>query len=395
MADEFEFEYTKITKTSRVVNQRRVSLEKQQSVDKPIEPKLNMLYGKDLKSYDNVDVENLLSQLSAEELEQLSEEVDPDDNLLPPSQRCKDQTTKAVTGPLNRKKLLTFLTNFAKQQEDWPELKPFQQGVKRGKIFTPKEQEFNNNTSDEKIILDLEDGAEQALDSATEADLVDLAGILGLHSMLNQDQFHNSILNKGQRIGDKFESIVKASVPKRLPFEPDNQTDPEKTCKQVVENDPNLTELNWNNIKFIPRETLKKLFEGLKTNTNLQTLHLSNTGLTDGPAEKLVEALKENTTLRTLNLESNYLSGPMLRTLIQALLVKQRILEFRACNQRPITMGNRIEMEIARAVEQNQSLLRLGLCFDVPCARQKVTDHLQQNNDNVRLKRIGSYEAYE
>lgn len=86
-------------------------------------------------------------------------------------------------------------------------------------------------------------------------------------------------------MGDKFESIVKAAVPKRLPFEPDNITDPEKTCKQVVENDPSLQELNWNNIKFIPRETFKKLFEGLKTNTHLQTLHLSNTGLTDGPAE--------------------------------------------------------------------------------------------------------------
>lgn len=79
----------------------------------------------------------------------------------------------------------------------------------------------------------------------------------------------------------------------------------------------------------------------------------------------------------------------MLRSLIQALLVKQKVLEFRACNQRPITMGNRIEMEIAKAIEQNNSLLRLGLCFDVPCARQKVTDHLQQNNDNGRCPVLG------
>jgi hypothetical protein len=45
-------------------------------------------------------------------------------------------------------------------------------------------------------------------------------------------------------------------------------------------------------------------------------------------------------------------------------------------------MGNRIEMDIAKAVQQNKSLLRLGLSFDVPDARLKVTDHLQQNNDN-------------
>ena len=79
-----------------------------------------------------MDVESLLSQLNAEELAKLSEEVDPDDNLLPPSQRCKDQTSKTPTGPLNRKKLLTFLTKFAAEQEDWPELKAFQAGVKKG-----------------------------------------------------------------------------------------------------------------------------------------------------------------------------------------------------------------------------------------------------------------------
>ncbi|CAG2164450.1 unnamed protein product [Oppiella nova] len=125
-----------ITKTTRTINQRRLS-ERQNSVEKPQEPKLKMLYGRDLKEYENMDVENLLSQLSADELAQLSEEVDPDDNLLPPSQRCKDQTSKSATGPLNRKKLLTFLTKFAAEQEDWPELKQFQPGVKRGWYAIP------------------------------------------------------------------------------------------------------------------------------------------------------------------------------------------------------------------------------------------------------------------
>lgn len=153
-----------------------------------------------------------------------------------------------------------------------------------GKTWVPKPSD--NNLNDEKIILDMEDGAENALNNASEADLVDLAGILGLHSMLSQDQYHASILNKGQLSNDKFESIVKSTKPRKAPApEPDNMTDPEKTAKQIIENDPGLTELNWNNIKYIPRETFKKLFNGLKTNSNLTELHLSNTGLTDGPAE--------------------------------------------------------------------------------------------------------------
>lgn len=98
--------------------------------------------------------------------------------------------------------------------------------------------------------------------------------------------------------------------------------------------------------------------------------------------QKLVEALKENTTLRVVNLESNYISGPMLRDLINALLKNQKVIEFRAANQRPAIMGNRIEMDIAKAIEKNSTLLRLGLAFDVPDARNRVAVHLQENNDN-------------
>ena len=125
-----------ITKTTRTVNQRRLS-ERKSSQELLQQPrKLKMLYGKDLKEYENMNVEDLLNQLSADELEQLSSEVDPDDSLLPPSQRCKDQTNKTSTGPLNRRQLLNFLTKFAKEQEDWPELKKFVPGAKLGKQHT-------------------------------------------------------------------------------------------------------------------------------------------------------------------------------------------------------------------------------------------------------------------
>lgn len=155
-----------------------------------------------------------------------------------------------------------------------------------GKVWIPKPKEHGGDLN-EKILLDLDDGEGEALDEATEADLVDLAGILGLHSMLNQDQYHSAILNKGQQPAtDKFESIVKASVPKKLPpMLPDNNVNPEESAKLVVANDPSTTNVNWNNIKYIPRDTFKKMFNALKTNTTLTELNLCNTGLTDGPAE--------------------------------------------------------------------------------------------------------------
>lgn len=348
-----------------------------------------MLYGKDLSEYDSIPVDEILAKLSPQELEQLSNEVDPDDNLLPPSQRCKNQTTKSPTGPLNRRQLIQYLTKYALEQEDWPENKRYEAGIKKGKVFVPKVQP--SEPRDEiPIMLDLDDDSSKALNSATECDLVDLAGILGLHSMLNQDQYYASITNKSQRSGDKFESIVKSTPLKPSKIEPENQTDPIQSTEQLAKNDPNLVELNLNNIKHITRDTFKRLFEALKSNTHLKSLSLCNVGLTDGPASKLIEALKQNTTLTTINLESNFISGIMIRDLIDALLEKQTVLEFRACNQRPQILGNRIEMDITKLVEKNNALLRLGLNFDVPDARMRVAKHLQDNNDSIRLMRIGA-----
>ena len=40
------------------------------------------------------------------------------------------------------------------------------------------------------------DDTESALNNASTAEIVDLAGILGLHSMMNQDQFHSAQSDK-------------------------------------------------------------------------------------------------------------------------------------------------------------------------------------------------------
>ena len=402
-----------VTKTTRVIDNRRDDSSPEQDnhhsnhtnnvnnnktsnnqIKQPTEPLtppiqqpqgIYMLYGKDLREYDNIPVDEILAKLSPEELEQLSNEVDPDDTLLPPSQRCKNQTSKNPTGPLNRRKLIHYLAKYAMEQQDWPENKRFVSGVKMGKVFTPKI--VPSHPSDEiPLMLDLDDDSSKALNTATESDLVDLAGILGLHSMLNQDQYYASITNKSQRPGDKFESIVKSTPLKPSKIEPDNATDPIKTAEQIAKNDAELTEVNLNNIKHITRDTFKKIFEGLKTNTNLKSISLCNVGLTDGPISKLVEAIKQNTTLKIINLDSNFLSGVMIRTLIEALLEKQKVLELRASNQRPQILGNRIEMDIAKLVEKNNTLLRLGLNFDVPDARMRVAKHLQDNNDNSKLQ---------
>ncbi|XP_076621410.1 tropomodulin isoform X4 [Colletes latitarsis] len=342
------------------------------------------LYGKDLSEYDDVDVDELLSQLTPEEINMLAKEVDPDDSFMPPSERCSYECDKSPTGPLNRKKLIEHINKQALETPDKPELKPFVPGVIRGKKWIPPPQEsVKEKEAEEQIAIDLGEEYEQALSNATQEEIIDLAAILGFHSMMNQDQYHASLLNSGQPIGMGWDGVTKASQPKPYPMEPPNDTDIDATIKQVREDDASLTDLNWNNIKNISDEKFIQLFEGLEMNTHLESLSLTNVGLTDKTAQRLAEALEKNSTLRVLNVETNFISPSVIVRLIRALLKTKSIEEFRCSNQRSQVLGNKIEMEITQLVEQNPTLLRLGLHLEFNDARHRVAAHLQRNIDRI------------
>lgn len=85
----------------------------------------------------------------------------------------------------------------------------------------------------------------------------------------------------------------------------------------------------------------------------------------------------------------------MIKKIIEAININQTIIEFRASNQRPSILGNRIEMEISKLIEQNNTLLRLGLTLDVPDARMRVAQQLKKNKDVIRLQRIGKQNSIE
>ncbi|XP_051171307.1 tropomodulin isoform X3 [Leptopilina boulardi] len=343
------------------------------------------LYGKDLSEYDDVDVDELLSQLTPEEINILAKEVDPDDSFMPPSQRCSYECDKSPTGPLNRKKLIEHINKQALETPDIPELKPFVPGVIRGKKWVPPPQDnIKEKEAEEQIAIDLGDEYEQALSSATQEEIIDLAAILGFHSMMNQDQYHASLLNSGQPVGMGWDGITKASQPKVYPVDPPNDTDVDETIRKVREDNPSLQELNWNNIKNISDEKFIQLFEGLEMNSHLESLSLTNVGLTDKTGQRLADAIEKNSTLRVLNVETNFINPPVIVKLVRALLKTKSIEEFRCSNQRSQVLGNKIEMEITQLVEQNPSLLRLGLHLEFNDARHRVAAHLQRNIDRIR-----------
>ncbi|VDN53698.1 unnamed protein product, partial [Dracunculus medinensis] len=349
------------------------------------------LYGKDIRDLDDTDLEVLLSKLSPEELEDLNCDFDPDNSLLPPSQRCRNQTDKAPTGPFQREKLLSYLEETAKKEQDWEEYVPFSPGVKRGKVFQPKKGENAEKADGEMempIELDVDDDDEldEALNDAPEKDLVDLAGILGMHNLLNQPQYYNALKGKSQdeSTGTTFRGVVRSFEPKIIPEEPENTTDIEDCIRQVFfsanyqlhfskleSNEKNLTEININNMKRISKERIKALIRAACGNKQIRKLSMANTAISDQEARGLVELLETSPSLRVLNIESNFISPELLAKLLRATLVTQ--------NLRASVLGNQIEMDMMLSVEENESLLRVGVSFQSMEARHRVSEALERN----------------
>ena len=94
--------------------------------------------------------------------------------------------------------------------------------------------------------------------------------------MMNQEQYHASLLNTGQPIGLGWDGITKATQPKAYPAEPPNPTDVDKTIRQVQDDDHTLTDLNWNNIKVSAAQSHTRILRGgsLKTANTCRQLHL-------------------------------------------------------------------------------------------------------------------------
>ncbi|XP_061167763.1 tropomodulin-1-like isoform X2 [Saccostrea echinata] len=335
----------------------------------------------DVPEIDLDDIDKLLESLSPEELEELNGNFDPDNSLLPPSQRMKNQTSKAPTGPFQRQKLLQFLEKKAKEEKDWEQNKPFVKEI-RGKIWKPKEEP--KTKEEESIDTEWDD----ILTQASEEELVDLAAVLGFHGMLNQTQYYAGLENT-KIDGGGFQGVAKAQELIKVPDEPPNTTDVEESLQKLKDNDPKLKHLNLNNIKNISVERLIEICDALKTNTVLENLEMASVNMTDKVAKKLAEALSENKTLKVLNVESNFISGESIVELMKAINKNQTLQELRVANQKPEVLGNKVEMALVKLVGENSNLLRFGIALEFPDARVRIHEKLQENNDNLRKKRVG------
>lgn len=338
-------------------------------------------YKKDLDKYKDLDEDEILNKLSAEELKQLEtalEEMDPENALLPAGMRQKDQTVKKATGTFDREGLLKYLEKEAIEYKDREDIVPFT-GERKGKVFVPKQKPIEK-CQEEVTTLDPE--LEEALSSATDTELCDLAAILGVHTLVTSNQTYDGT---GAREGHN--NVIKGEKMNPVFDEPPNPTNVEETLQRVKNNDSTLTEVNLNNIKNIPIPTLKDMAKAMEKNTHVKKFSLAATRSNDPIAVAFSEMLRENKTLRSLNLESNFITGAGVQALVDALRDNDTLTEIKIDNQRQ-QLGTTIEMEIAKMLEENNNIVKFGYHFTQQGPRSRAAAAITKNNDLVRRRRV-------
>ncbi|NWS26543.1 TMOD1 protein, partial [Polioptila caerulea] len=343
-----------------------------------------MSYRKELEKYRDLDEDQILGALTEEELRKLEnelEELDPDNALLPAGLRQRDQTQKPPTGPFKREELMAHLEKQAKDIKDREDLVPFT-GEKRGMII---------------LCTVLKKGLwlAQCLPRQWDVRLAAYnkscspvsVAILGMHTLMSNQQYYEALGSSTIVNKEGLNSVIKPTQYKPVPDEEPNSTDVEETLKRIQNNDPDLEEVNLNNIMNIPIPTLKAFAEALTNNTYVKKFSIVGTRSNDPVAFALAEMLKVNSTLKSLNVESNFISGSGILAIVEALEGNTSLVELRIDNQSQ-PLGNKVEMEIANILEKNTSLLKFGYHFTQQGPRLRASNAMMSNNDLVRKRRL-------
>nr|XP_012599871.1 leiomodin-1 [Microcebus murinus] len=161
----------------------------------------------------------------------------------------------------------------------------------------------------------------------------------------------------------------------------------DEPLERVKNNDPEMTEVNVNNADCITNEILVRFAEALEFNTVVKVFALANTRADDHVAFAIAIMLKANKTITSLNLDSNHITGKGILAIFRALLQNSTLTELRFHNQRHIC-GGKTEMEVAKLLKENTTLLKLGYHFELAGPRMTVTNLLSRNMDKQRQKRL-------
>ncbi|KAM6176230.1 leiomodin-3 [Erethizon dorsatum] len=389
---------------------------------------------------EELDEDEILANLSPEELKELQSEMEvmaPDPHL-PAGMMQKDQTDKPPTGNFDHKSLVDYMywqkasrrmledervpVTFVQSEENIQE--QHEERDKRNKnvsqflreklnneiAVVTKESKSSNNVQetdddDDSEAEEDEDDEDDGEDNGEESDekATRVEGTKAKEQIRNCESNYQQVTTKTfKERGDQPEAQEKSEKkiskldPKKLALDTSflkvsarpsgNQTDLDGSLRRVRQNDPDMKELNLNNIENIPKEMLLDFVNAMKKNKHIKTFSLANVGADESVAYALANMLRENRSITTLNIESNFITGKGIVAIMRCLQFNEMLTELRFHNQRHM-LGHHAEMEISRLLKANHTLLKMGYHFELPGPRMVVTNLLTRNQDKQRQKR--------
>ncbi|NXS26392.1 LMOD3 protein, partial [Pomatostomus ruficeps] len=397
---------------------------------------------------EDIDEDEILANLSPEELKELQSEMEvmAPDPEVPTGMIQRDQTEKPPTGSFDHRSLVDYLywqkaSRRMLEDERVPvTLLPSERSaaeemegeagsggeVARGRMpgTEGKERHYQNehvsdsrtqsgepkkDGSDKERVVE-EDEKEEAEEEEEESEEEEEeeeeneTELETKENYTNENSHSNQISQKpGTEPGEIKEKpkenekkISKLNIPQKLALDTSfmklsarpsgNQTNLDDSLDKVRKNNPDVKELNLNNIENVPKEMLIDFVNAMKKNKNVKTFSLANVGADDNVAFALANMLRENRSITTLNIDSNFISGKGIVAIMRCLQYNETLTELRFHNQRGL-LGHQAEMEIARLLKANTTLLKMGYHFELPGPRMVVTNLLSRNLDKQRQKR--------
>uniref|UniRef100_A0A2K5XFS1 Leiomodin-3 n=1 Tax=Mandrillus leucophaeus TaxID=9568 RepID=A0A2K5XFS1_MANLE len=306
---------------------------------------------------EEINEDEILANLSAEELKELQSEMEvmAPDPSLPVGMIQKDQTDKPPTGNFNHKSLVDYMY--------WE---------KASRRMLEDERVPVTFVKSEEQIRNCENNCQQVTDKA-------------FKEQRDRPEAQEQSEKKISKLDPK-KLALDTSFLKVSARPSGNQTDLDGSLRRVRKNDPDMKELNLNNIENIPKEMLLDFVNAMKKNKHIRTFSLANVGADENVAFALANMLRENRSITTLNIESNFITGKGIVAIMRCLQFNETLTELRFHNQRHM-LGHHAEMEIARLLKANSTLLKMGYHFELPGPRMVVTNLLTRNQDKQRQKR--------
>nr|XP_033774015.1 leiomodin-1 [Geotrypetes seraphini] len=321
---------------------------------------------KNLKFSDKTKDENLLEQKSSKDRYLKTLEQKDEKALERKEKYSKDKAGKSVDKKSIEDKI-SKLNNRGQTESKVPEKKQL-----------TKEETKDNKVPEKKQLATKEEAKDKNMPLKSNKTITD------------KDEKPSSLDNLNAKPEKMLEDSPETPVENLSDTNKEEEAAPsifDEDLERVKNNDPELIELNVNNSDCITIETLMSFTEALEFNTVVKMFALANTRADDHIALAIAAMLRTNKTITSINLDSNHVTGKGILAIFRALQHNNTLTELRFHNQRHIC-GGKTEMEIAKMLKENITLLKLGYHFELAGPRMTVTNLLSRNMDKQRQKRL-------